>query len=111
MAQAQRVTLDEPGIRVLTVHTAKGLEFKAVALVGMNDGTFPHYLSLRSNEELEEEYRNVYVAVTRASRALRLSRAQARTTKYGLRHDPPSRFLKQMGIQLRPYSSPVNAPF
>jgi DNA helicase-2/ATP-dependent DNA helicase PcrA len=111
MAQAQRVTLDEPGIRVLTVHTAKGLEFKVVAVVGMNDGTFPHYLSLRSKEELEEEYRNVYVAVTRASRALRLSRSRARTTKYGLRHDPPSRFLEQMGVSLRPFSPPINAPF
>jgi DNA helicase-2/ATP-dependent DNA helicase PcrA len=111
LAQSQRVTLDEPGIRILTVHTAKGLEFKAVALVGMNDGTFPHYLSLRSDEELEEERRNAYVAVTRAARVLRLTRATARSTRYGARQDPPSRFLAQMGISLTRKGSSVDLPF
>jgi DNA helicase-2/ATP-dependent DNA helicase PcrA len=101
LAQAQRVTLDEPGVRVLTVHTAKGLEFKVVALVGMNDGTFPHYLSLRTEEELDEERRNAYVAITRAARALRLTRASSRVTRLGVRQDPPSRFLAEMGVRLR----------
>jgi DNA helicase-2/ATP-dependent DNA helicase PcrA len=100
LAQAQRITLNEPGVRVLTVHAAKGLEFRAVVVVGMNDGMFPYYLSLNSEEELDEERRNAYVAITRASRALRLTRPASRHTRYGIRQDPPSRFLAEMGMPL-----------
>lgn len=105
LVQAQRTVLDEPGIRLLTVHTAKGLEFRAVAVVGLNDGTFPHYLSIRSEEELDEERRNAYVAVTRAARALYLTRSAVRATRYGPRVDPPSRFLDEMGVVMMPASA------
>ena len=100
-----------PCVAPVRAARAKGLEFKAVALVGMNDGTFPHYLSLRSDEELEEERRNAYVAITRAARALRLTRARSRTTKYGVRQDPPSRFLEEMGVSLKRSGGSAKLPF
>lgn len=89
---------EAPGVRVLTVHAAKGLEFKAVAIVGLNDGSFPDFRSL-DGKDLEGERRLMYVAVTRASRALWLSRARVRQTRFGNRVQEPSRFLLEMGFQ------------
>jgi DNA helicase-2/ATP-dependent DNA helicase PcrA len=107
LSYSQRVSLDDPGVRVLTVHAAKGLEFRAVALVGMNDGMFPYYLSLNDPEELDDERRNAYVAISRAARALRLTRPRLRQTRYGLRQDTPSRFVGEMGLQFVPYEDDI----
>jgi DNA helicase-2/ATP-dependent DNA helicase PcrA len=98
LSYSQRVSLDDPGVRVLTVHAAKGLEFRAVVLVGMNDGMFPYYLSLSDPEELDDERRNAYVAISRSARVLRLTRARSRQTRYGLRQEQPSRFVAEMGL-------------
>jgi DNA helicase-2/ATP-dependent DNA helicase PcrA len=90
---------DRPGIRVYTVHAAKGLEFKAVQIVGLNEGSFPDFRS-SSAEEVEEERRLCYVAATRASRVLRLSRPKVRSTRYGPRAQEASRFIDEMGLHM-----------
>ncbi len=70
------------GVRVLTMHAAKGQEFRVVAVVGMREGSFPSFYS-KTPKELDEERRLAYVAVTRASRLLLLSRSQTWITSYG----------------------------
>lgn len=89
---------EAPGVRVLTVHAAKGLEFKGVAIVGLNDGSFPDFRNL-DGKDIEGERRLMYVGVTRASRALWLSRPRVRQTRFGSRSQEPSRFLLEMGFQ------------
>ena len=95
--------IDEPrrqvdGFRVSTVHAAKGLEFSAVAVVGLNDGSFPDFRNTELSEDLDGERRLMYVAATRASRALFLSRPRSRTTRYGSRGQEESRFLADMSL-------------
>jgi DNA helicase-2/ATP-dependent DNA helicase PcrA len=97
---AQRGAIDEPGVRLLTVHAAKGLEFRAVAVIGLNEGTFPYYKALQSESELNEERRSVYVAITRAARVLLLSRPVRRETRSGPRVQAESRFLAEMDIKM-----------
>lgn len=94
---------DPDGIRVSTVHAAKGLEFRAVAIVGMNDGSFPDFRSTDDPDELASERRLAYVAATRASRALLLTRPRARATRYGARGQTPSRFLEELGVQVEDF--------
>ena len=90
---------DPGGIRVSTVHAAKGLEFRAVALVGLNDGSFPDFRSTESPDALAGERRLAYVAATRAGRGLLLSRPRRRGTRFGPRIQEPSRFLADMGVR------------
>ncbi len=82
-----------PGVRLLTVHKAQAREFKAVAIVGMNDGQFPDFRA-ESPAEKQAELQTFHVAVTRASRILRLTRARTRPTRYGDRTTDPSPFLQ-----------------
>ena len=89
------------GVVLSTVHAAKGLEFRVVVFVGMNQGTFPHYRSLDSSSEVDEERRNAFVAVTRAGRALVLSRPLTRHTRYGPRRQDRSQFLDEMRLDER----------
>ena len=88
---------ESPGYRVLTVHAAKGLEFKAVGILGMNDGSFPDFRNV-DLEGLEGEQRLLYVAATRAARVLRLSRPRLRATRFGPRVQDESRFLQRTGL-------------
>ena len=81
------------GVRVLTVHKAQGREFKAVAIAAMNDGQFPDFRAT-SLESMRDELQAFYVAATRASRMLLLTRAESRPTRYGLRATEPSPYLK-----------------
>jgi superfamily I DNA/RNA helicase len=74
--------VEGPGVRVLTIHAAKGQEFRVVALVGLREGVFPSFYA-KSAKELDEERRLAYVAVTRASRLLILARAKSWVTSYG----------------------------
>jgi DNA helicase-2/ATP-dependent DNA helicase PcrA len=100
LALAGRGGIDGPGIRVLTIHAAKGLEFRAVVLVGMNEGSFPDYRS-HSDDEIADERRNAYVAITRAERALYLSRPRIRITPWGEpKAQRVSRFVAQAGLTL-----------
>ena len=80
----------------MTLHTAKGLEFPAVFLIGMEDGVFPHLRSLGEPDELEEERRLCYVGITRARERLYLSHAWSRTLFGSTQYNPPSRFLEEI---------------
>ena len=83
-------------VTLMTVHSAKGLEFDNVFIVGLEEGIFPHTNSLSSYEEIEEERRLAYVAVTRAKKNLYLINAFKRTL-YGLdNQNLPSRFIKEI---------------
>ncbi|WP_324649670.1 DNA helicase PcrA [Georgenia sp. H159] len=87
-------------VTLMTVHTAKGLEFPVVFVTGLEDGTFPHQRSLIDEDELAEERRLAYVALTRARRRLYLSRAAVRTA-FGMPQQlPPSRFLSDIPEEL-----------
>ena len=83
-------------VTLMTLHTAKGLEFPVVFLTGMEDGLFPHQRSLGSPTELEEERRLAYVGMTRAMRRLFLTRAIARSTWGQPAFNPESRFLSEI---------------
>jgi DNA helicase-2/ATP-dependent DNA helicase PcrA len=84
----------------MTVHAAKGLEFKAVFVVGMEDNLFPSQLSLSSKEELEEERRLFYVAITRAETFLTLTYASSRYRWGQITHAEPSQFLEEIDENL-----------
>jgi len=89
-----------PGIRVLTIHAAKGLEFRAVVIVGMNEGGFPHYRCM-SDSALIEERRSAYVAFTRAERVLALLRFRSQITKYGThKAQQESRFVSEAELTM-----------
>jgi DNA helicase-2/ATP-dependent DNA helicase PcrA len=94
--------LDGDGTRVslMTLHTAKGLEFPAVFVVGLEDGIFPHFRSLAEPLELEEERRLFYVGITRARRHLNLSHAWSRTIFGRTQQNIPSRFLGEIPSEL-----------
>ena len=83
-------------ITLMTVHTAKGLEFPVVFVTGMEDGTFPHQRSLGDGSELAEERRIAYVALTRARERLYVSRAAVRTAWGTQQQLPASRFLSDI---------------
>lgn len=83
-------------VTLMTLHTAKGLEFPVVFIVGMEDGVFPHMRSLGDPEELEEERRLAYVGITRAQDLLYLTSAWQRMLFGGSSYNPPSRFLKEV---------------
>ena len=83
-------------VTLMTLHTAKGLEFPAVFIVGMEDGVFPHMRSLGDPNELEEERRLAYVGITRAQDKLYLTSAWSRMLFGGSNYNPPSRFLAEV---------------
>ncbi|MGA9747695.1 MAG: DNA helicase PcrA, partial [Nocardioides sp.] len=89
---------DETGgvVTLMTLHTAKGLEFPVVFLTGMEDGVFPHMRALGDQPELEEERRLAYVGVTRAQQRLYVSRAVVRSAWGAPSHNPASRFLDEL---------------
>jgi DNA helicase-2/ATP-dependent DNA helicase PcrA len=83
-------------VTLMTLHTAKGLEFPVVFLTGMEDGTFPHNRTLSDPQELEEERRLAYVGLTRAREKLYVTRAQMRATWGQAQFMPASRFLDEI---------------
>lgn len=83
-------------VTLMTLHTAKGLEFPVVFLTGLEDGVFPHQRSLGDRTELEEERRLAYVGLTRAERRLYVSRALVRSAWGAPMHNPASRFLDEL---------------
>ncbi|MER7177251.1 DNA helicase PcrA [Streptomyces mesophilus] len=90
---------DEDGsgvITLMTLHTAKGLEFPVVFLTGMEDGVFPHMRALGQTKELEEERRLAYVGITRARERLYLTRSTLRSAWGQPAYNPPSRFLEEI---------------
>jgi DNA helicase II / ATP-dependent DNA helicase PcrA len=89
-------------VTLMTLHTAKGLEFDTVFLTGCEDGVFPHQRAIaeRTGNELAEERRLAYVGITRARKRLYISRAIARSSWGSPQHNPPSRFLNEVPNQL-----------
>ncbi|HET8681793.1 MAG TPA: 3'-5' exonuclease, partial [Micromonosporaceae bacterium] len=83
-------------VTLMTLHTAKGLEFPVVFLTGLEDGVFPHLRSLGDRRELEEERRLAYVGITRARQRLYVSRAVTRGAWGQPQYNPPSRFLEEL---------------
>ncbi|MGO9855077.1 MAG: ATP-dependent helicase [Acidimicrobiales bacterium] len=94
--------LDSDGTRVslMTLHTAKGLEYPAVFVVGLEEGIFPHFRSLAEPSELEEERRLFYVGITRARQHLAISHAWSRTTWGRTQPAMPSRFVTEVPAHL-----------
>ncbi len=88
--------LSQDSVQLMTLHSAKGLEFAVVFLAGCEEGLFPHYLSQESPEKLEEERRLCYVGVTRAMQKLYLCYAEARQLYGKNTHNRPSRFLQEI---------------
>ena len=87
-------------LQLMTVHAAKGLEFHAVFITGLEEGLFPHEQSASEENGLEEERRLMYVAITRARRRLYLSHAQSRMLHGQIRYSMPSRFLDELPEQV-----------
>ncbi|MTE20643.1 DNA helicase PcrA [Streptomyces sp. TRM43335] len=86
-------------VTLMTLHTAKGLEFPVVFLTGMEDGVFPHLRTLGKTKELEEERRLAYVGITRARERLYLTRSAMRSAWGQPSYNPPSRFLEEIPEQ------------
>ena len=91
---------DDSQVVLMTIHAAKGLEFPAVFIMGLEEGVFPHLRSIGEPDELEEERRLAYVAITRAQERLYLSHAWSRTLYGGTQYNPPSRFLDEIPARL-----------
>lgn len=89
-------TSSEDGVNLMTIHAAKGLEFNTVFLVGMEEGLFPNARSLESDEDIEEERRLCYVAVTRAEENLFISSARSRYSYGKSTPQLKSRFIDEM---------------
>lgn len=88
---------DQSGVvTLMTLHTAKGLEFPTVFLTGMEENIFPHSRSIGEREEIEEERRLAYVGITRAKERLYISRAEYRSAWGAPNYNPPSRFLDEI---------------
>jgi DNA helicase II / ATP-dependent DNA helicase PcrA len=87
-------------VTLMTLHTAKGLEFPTVFLTGMEDGIFPHARTLDDPKEIEEERRLAYVGLTRAEKRLYISRAEYRLTFGTPKYNPASRFLDEIPSKL-----------
>ncbi|MEK6544002.1 MAG: 3'-5' exonuclease, partial [Elusimicrobiota bacterium] len=89
---------DQPRMSLMTAHLAKGLEFKAVFLTGLEEGLFPFKISRSNPQEIEEERRLFYVGMTRAEDTLTLSYAKKRTLFGSYEENSPSRFLYEAGV-------------
>ncbi len=105
VADADQIPNDPGGddsgvVTLMTLHTAKGLEFPVVFLSGLEDGVFPHQRSLGDQPELEEERRLAYVGLTRAQQRLYISRALVRSAWGAPSHNPASRFLDELPVDL-----------
>ncbi|MFF7235999.1 DNA helicase PcrA [Streptomyces collinus] len=99
VADSDQIPDEEDGagvITLMTLHTAKGLEFPVVFLTGMEDGVFPHMRALGQTKELEEERRLAYVGITRARERLYLTRSAMRSAWGQPSYNPPSRFLEEI---------------
>ncbi|MGG0655111.1 DNA helicase PcrA [Rummeliibacillus pycnus] len=87
-------------IVLMTMHSAKGLEFPVVFIIGMEENIFPHSRSLQDDDEMEEERRLCYVGITRAEQQLYLTCAQSRTIFGRSSFNRPSRFLQEIGTEI-----------
>ena len=101
LARLEETPQSAHAVHALTPYRARGLGFKVVVVLGMNEGTFPYYRAT-SVEDLDEERRVVYVAASRAARALLFTRPRERWSRYGNRYAcRESRFVSEMGLIMR----------
>lgn len=91
---------EKDAVTLMTIHSAKGLEFDCVFLCGMEEGIFPHQNSFGSDAEIEEERRLCYVGITRARKVLYLTNAHSRILYGREQINPPSRFIKEIDKDL-----------
>ena len=88
---------DGDAVTLMTLHAAKGLEFPVVFITGLEESIFPHSRALYDQSEMEEERRLCYVGMTRARQELYMTYAASRLLYGGMQHNPPSRFLSEIG--------------
>ncbi|WP_066637121.1 DNA helicase PcrA [Desulfolucanica intricata] len=100
VTDADQVDQDADQVNMMTLHTAKGLEFPTVFLVAMEEGVFPHSRALLEAVELEEERRLAYVGLTRAQERLYLTHSFERTLYGNMNYNKPSRFLEEISPEL-----------
>jgi DNA helicase-2/ATP-dependent DNA helicase PcrA len=100
VADADEVDGDDSRVILMTLHTAKGLEYPVVFVVGAEEGIFPHLRALTEPDELEEERRLAYVGITRARERLFISHAWSRTLFGSTQYNPPSRFVEEIPVEL-----------
>ncbi|MGA4540370.1 DNA helicase PcrA [Uniformispora flossi] len=101
VADSDQIPDDDGGVvTLMTLHTAKGLEFPVVFLTGLEDGVFPHMRALGDTKELEEERRLAYVGITRARERLYVTLARIRSAWGAPAYNPQSRFLEELPAQL-----------
>lgn len=101
---------DSDYVVLMTLHSAKGLEFPKVYLAGMEDGLFPSYMSITSDdssEQLEEERRLAYVGITRAMKELTITCAKQRMIRGETQYNKVSRFVKEIPLELLEGKAPV----
>lgn len=110
VADIDNVDSDRNKVLLMTLHSAKGLEFPHVYLAGMEDGVFPSYMSIMDSDsgEVEEERRLAYVGITRAKEDLTLTAAKARMLRGETQYNPVSRFLKEIPQELLDNRVPSN---
>ncbi|WP_120003246.1 DNA helicase PcrA [Nesterenkonia muleiensis] len=99
-AESQRLAAQQGQVTLMTLHTAKGLEFPVVFLTGMEHGVFPHQRSMGDSEQMAEERRLAYVGLTRAEQRLYLTRAESRSLWGQTQYNPPSQFLADIPEEL-----------
>jgi len=95
-----------PALQLMTIHSAKGLEFHTVFITGLEEGLFPHENSMNEFDGVEEERRLMYVAITRARRKLYVTHAQSRMLHGQTRYSVPSRFVDEIPRDLMLWLSP-----
>ncbi|MSW20681.1 MAG: AAA family ATPase [Actinobacteria bacterium] len=100
VSDTDQVGGDESKVVLMTLHSAKGLEYPIVFLVGMEEGIFPHVRALTEPDEMEEERRLAYVGITRAEEKLHLSHAWSRSLFGTTQYNPPSRFVEEIPSDL-----------
>ena len=102
VSDVDQARFDGNAVTLMTLHAAKGLEFPAVFMVGMEETIFPHSRALYDQSEMEEERRLCYVGMTRAREELYMIYATSRMLYGGAQHNPPSRFLSEIDAEFQP---------
>lgn len=100
VSDTDKLNADDSQVVLMTLHSAKGLEYPFVFIIGMEDGIFPHSRALSDPDQLEEERRLCYVGITRARQRLFLANAWSRTLFGQTQYNPPSRFLNELPSEL-----------
>ena len=99
VADADKVDPERGAVTLMTLHAAKGLEFDAVAMIGLEEGLLPHSRAFDTEEEMEEERRLAFVGITRARKLLQITSARYRTVRGATERTIPSRFLGELGTE------------